>query len=254
MENNKILEKLRKLMNLEESARSLGNEGEANAAAAGISRLLMEYNLSLDDIPDEEKLENPVVSEEIPYKAELSNGPWYGELVRVVCTYNFCRPLVISKYHAEVGRWKRDTFEIVGRKKNVEVVLYLISFLAHRFVSAGRSSYSSYKYRCIRQLGINPATPSKYMKSFLIGCVDGLAQKLQDSAEVPETAEKISSIIVSTTAEIDEFLIDRKIGQVRQRTVFVNSQAIAEGMKTGRNVEIHKGIHQDSVPETCLLS
>ena len=44
---DKILEKLRKLMNLKESATALGNEGEANAAAAGITRLLMEYNLTL---------------------------------------------------------------------------------------------------------------------------------------------------------------------------------------------------------------
>lgn len=38
---DKILEKLRKLMNLKESATALGNEGEANAAAAGITRLLI---------------------------------------------------------------------------------------------------------------------------------------------------------------------------------------------------------------------
>ena len=43
---DKILEKLRKLMNLKESAKALGNEGEAHAAAAGIARLLMEYILS----------------------------------------------------------------------------------------------------------------------------------------------------------------------------------------------------------------
>lgn len=45
-------------MNLKESATALGNEGEANAAAAGITRLLMEYNLTENDIPEQEKLEN----------------------------------------------------------------------------------------------------------------------------------------------------------------------------------------------------
>ena len=49
---DRILEKLRKLMNLQQSAEALGNEGEAHAAAAGISRLLLEYNLTLNDIPD----------------------------------------------------------------------------------------------------------------------------------------------------------------------------------------------------------
>ena len=38
-EKDKILAKLRKLMNLKENAAAIGNEGEAAAAAAGISRL-----------------------------------------------------------------------------------------------------------------------------------------------------------------------------------------------------------------------
>ena len=63
---DKILDKLRKLVSLKESAIELGNEGEANAAAAGISRLLMEYNLSEEDIPTEERICNPVVMENIP--------------------------------------------------------------------------------------------------------------------------------------------------------------------------------------------
>ena len=64
----RILDKLRKLMDLQSSARSIGNEGEANAAAAGISRLLKEYDLTLEDIPAEARPQNPVDLEEIPYR------------------------------------------------------------------------------------------------------------------------------------------------------------------------------------------
>lgn len=110
-------------MNLKESALALGNEGEACAAAAGISRLLIAYNLSETDIPDQEKIDNPVVSEEIPFKPEFSSGKWYPYLVNVVCEYNMCRSLVIST-RKENFRMSRDKFQIVGRKKNVEVVLY----------------------------------------------------------------------------------------------------------------------------------
>ena len=88
---DKILEKLRKLMNLKESALSLGNEGEAFAAAAGITRLLIAYNLSETDIPTQERIENPVVAEEIPFKPEISSGIWYQSLIGVVCKYNMCR-------------------------------------------------------------------------------------------------------------------------------------------------------------------
>ena len=132
MNKDKILEKLRKLMNLKESALALGNEGEACAAAVGISRLLIAYNLSESDIPDQEKIDNPVIAEEIPFKPEFSSGKWYGYLVTVVCEYNMCRSLIISTMKDNL-RMSRDKFQIVGRKKNVEVVLYLVSFLANKF-------------------------------------------------------------------------------------------------------------------------
>ena len=54
---DKIVEKLKKLMRLQEGAKKIGSEGEANAAAAAISRLLTQYNLSLMDIDPEERKE-----------------------------------------------------------------------------------------------------------------------------------------------------------------------------------------------------
>ena len=134
---DRILEKLRKLMNLQRSAESLGNEGEAHAAAAGISRLLLEYNLSLDDIPDSEKLDNPVVAEDLPVKKSVP-GPWFEGLVMVCCQYNFCRALIVSEYDFRTHRTKKTNVRIVGRKKNVEVVQYLVSFLEHDLTVAGK--------------------------------------------------------------------------------------------------------------------
>lgn len=132
---DKILEKLRKLMNLKESATAIGNEGEANAAAAGITRLLMQYNLSEDDIPEQEKLDNPIVAERIPFKAEMCNGVWFTNLVSVISEYNLCRALIVRA--AYNGKLRRSEFEVIGRRKNVEVVLFLISFLSNPISSFG---------------------------------------------------------------------------------------------------------------------
>ena len=125
---DKILEKLRKLMNLKESATAIGNEGEANAAAAGITRLLMQYNLSEDDIPEQEKLDNPIVAERIPFKTEMCSGVWFTNLVSVISEYNLCRALIVRA--AYNGKLRRSEFEVIGPRKNVEVVLFLISFLS----------------------------------------------------------------------------------------------------------------------------
>ena len=58
MERNAIIQKIRKLMELQLSAENVGQSGEAFAAANAIHKLLTKYNLSLDEITsgeDDEK-------------------------------------------------------------------------------------------------------------------------------------------------------------------------------------------------------
>lgn len=248
---DKILEKLRKLMNLKESAKALGNEGEAHAAAAGIARLLMEYNLSEEDIPEQEKLENPVIAEEIPYKVEMSNCVWYNFLVSTVCEYNMCRSLIVSR--PKNYRMVRDKFQIIGRKKNVEVVLYLISFLAHQFVIIWKRKYPNYKYECIRKYGITPKTLAMYMKSFLYGCVIGLGDKFASMKQGLEETSNVTALVVASKAEIDEFLKNEKIGNARESQAQIDRLCAKEGINVGRNIEIQKGIHAESVSEDRRL-
>lgn len=242
---DKILEKLRKLMNLKESAKALGNEGEAHAAAAGIARLLMEYNLSEEDIPEQEKLENPVIAEEILYKVEMSNGVWYDFLVSTVCEYNMCRSLIVSR--PKNYRMVRDKFQIIGRKKNVEVVLYLISFLAHQFVIIWKRKYPNYKYECIRKYGITPKTLAMYMKSFLYG------SSLVWAIKGLEETSNVTALVVASKAEIDEFLKNEKIGNARESQAQIDRLCAKEGINVGRNIEIQKGIHAESVSEDRRL-
>ena len=63
---SRILEKLRKLMDLKESATQCGEFGEANAAAAGITRLLREYDLTMQDIPSDRKKKTRLIWKSYP--------------------------------------------------------------------------------------------------------------------------------------------------------------------------------------------
>lgn len=248
---DKILEKLRKLMNLKESATELGNEGEANAAAAGITRLLMEYNLSESDIPEQEKIDNPVISEEIPFKTEMSSGNWYGSLITIICEYNMCRNLIISIPNN--GRMKRSKFEIVGRKKNVEVVLYLISFLSHQFVAIGKRDYVKYKHDCVSKYGMKPKTITVYLKSFLYGCVVGLDNKFKDAQQRLEEEVNITAIVLTAKTEIDNFLKGEKIGTARSPKSSIDPLCARNGISVGENIEICKGIHAEKISEEMML-
>ena len=55
---NKILEKIKKLIRHKESAEKIGSISEAEAFAVKIQKLLNEYNISLSDIDLEERKNN----------------------------------------------------------------------------------------------------------------------------------------------------------------------------------------------------
>ena len=248
---DRILEKLRKLMNLQQSAEALGNEGEAHAAAAGISRLLLEYNLTLNDIPDEEKLDNPVISEEVPFKRSIP-GPWFQMMTDVCCRFNFCRSLVVSTYNFRTGRYAKDSIEIVGRKKNVEIVQYLLSFLENALTSIGRKKYPSYRRERIFA-GITPKTQAMYMRSFLAGAVFGLQDQFKSQQEEVAASTDVTALVKSSKAEIDAFLEGLKIGKDKGTKADVDHRIALEGYSSGREIQIHKGIYANSVSEDLRL-
>lgn len=248
---DKIFEKLRKLMNLKESSKELGNDGEANAAAAGITRLLMYYNLSETDVPEQEKIDNPVISTEIPFKVELSNGAWYRDLVTVVCKHNMCRALIVSiRYN---GRMRRSKFEIIGRKKNVEAVLYLISFLSHQFVAIGKREYSQYRHDCIWKHNTYPQSLTMYLKSFLYGCCIGLNKKLEEEKMSLSAETNVNALILTTQSEIDDFLKGEEIGKARKSNASIDALCAKKGVEAGKAIEINKGIHAKVVSEDLRL-
>ena len=249
---DRILEKIRKLINLQKSAENLGNEGEAHAAAAGISRLLLEYNLSLNDIPDEEKIDNPVVCEEIPVKRTIP-GAWFSGLVQVCSEYNFCRPLVISKFNSRTGRYKKSTYRIVGRKKNVEIVLYLVSFLENALKAIGKRRYPAYRRSMVIGSGLTPKTEPMFMRSFLTGAIYGLKDQFEEQHRRVSNATDITALVKSADAEIDDFLSGERIGTARNSKATVDGLIARSGYDAGRVVKIHKGIYANSVSEDLRL-
>lgn len=244
-EKEKILAKLRKLMNLKENAAAIGNEGEAAAAAAGISRLLYMYNLTEADIPEQERIDNPIVSEDIPFKPEVQGGQWYELLVNCVSEFNLCTTLVTYTYKKK--RCCKDRFNIVGRQKNVEIVLYLISFLANKFYQIGKREYPQYKHDCLFKKGVLPKTEHVYLKSYLYGCVLGLVSKLRQERDELQKECDVKSLVLSSRSEIDDFLKGMNIGKCRFRKPELDNESARKGFVIGLNVEINKGIYSKTV-------
>lgn len=241
MDNNlqHILEKLRKLMDLKESATQCGELGEAHAAAAGITRLLKEYDLTLQDVPEEQKPQDPVDMEVVPFSFPYMQHKWYWVLMDVLAKHNSCCTI---RSRQMLGNKMVDcTYSVIGRKQHRQVVLYLISFCAHQFIRIGKRKYPVWKYDYIRSTGRIPPPMGTYIKSFLLGCVDGLNEKLkQERNDLPQG--KLGALVLANRTALDEFLKNMEVNRARQRAIRVDGSILEEGREVGRNINLQKGI------------
>ena len=236
----RILDKLRKLMDLKESAMQCGEVGEANAAAAGITRLLKEYDLTLQDIPSELKPADPVGIDRLEFTFPYMQYPWYWILCSVVARHNGAE--VIRTRYFGINRVVTNTYyKVVGRAKNRYVTQYLISFLCHQFIYIGKRNYPEWKLRQIRSTGKTPPTAAVYMRNFLLGCVSGVDQKL-DEEESTLPKDKVTALEKRDTAAIEAFLKDMDCKNKRQGNKKILDDVFEDGYQVGKSVNIHKGL------------
>lgn len=245
----RILEKLRKLMDLKNSATECGETGEAAAAAAGITRLLKEYDLTLQDIPTELKPQDPIDIEEVEFHCSYMNLKWFWSMIETIARFNNAST-IRTQYRSSSGRLYHTIYKVVGRKKNREVVLYLTSFLSNQFLQIGRREYASYKQECKACCKYCPSA-TEFMTSFLIGCVNGLHAKLQAEQD-SMSSEKMTALVKVSRQEIDSFLQDMNVGHARSRKTSVHGDIYGLGEKTGREISIHKGIHEEKKEKYAL--
>lgn len=234
-----VLKKLRKLQNLYEGAKKINSEGEANAAAAAIQRLLIQYNLSMDEIgTDEEKSKDTVLEEKVDgFTYKSIGGEWEFRLLYVLCKWNFCKCFQVG------GTYKR--LMIFGKKENIETVKWLRSMLSERFVSFSKNRFKEYQKTV--EYAMKPIGMDKYQRSYLMGCAAGLDAKLKEEsdhekAKDAEFGAKVTALVVRNDTAVTEYIENKyKVGKGKARRENFDS-ARAYGYKDGKNTELHKPV------------
>src|ERR1700733_11284161 len=131
-----IKSKLAKLKALHEGA---ATEGEALAAAAAISRCLLKYNLTSEDIPDIDDIDHQPY-ESFTIDLETTSMTVYDfryELLRVIAKAHFCEVIKILGQKREWTKQGRPvkvkyvdgTCNVIGKKDNVDTTIALYHYL-----------------------------------------------------------------------------------------------------------------------------
>lgn len=228
----KIVEKLKKLMRLQQSAQKIGSEGEANAAAAAISRLLMQYNLSLMDIDPEERKETLQIQRTGCISFKDTYGVWKRLLMNVLCEFNYCKTFLISG---------QTNMIVVGTEANTSTVIYLYDMLRSIFRKLAPVRYEEFT-EGKRGAARTEKYKRKYITSYLTGCVYGLRAKLELEAVANEVQDK--TLVVCHNQLINNYmsnysLVERKASKTKKKDI---AEAYYSGYRDGKNTSIKKQV------------
>lgn len=228
----KILDKIRKLIRLKESAKKIGSEGEANAAAAAVNRLLTEYNLSLMEVT-EEAAATPALavskSVEVSYQDTYGNI-WKRDLLRIISEYNYCQILLYSGTTHMV---------VLGTKENASVVIALSNYLRSAFKSLAMDRHCEFikgkrGYYCTQKF------KKSYIRSYLLGCCTGLRNQFESMIKTSQE----TGLVLCHKQLIKDYLgtlslVTRKAVKIKDRT---NYSAYSAGYADGKSINLNKQI------------
>jgi len=248
-DQNAILSKIKKLQALT-TERGASPE-EAASAAAKAQALLFEYNLSQADVETKEHAPDPYGKVEHTLAgANRSTVTWRRGLLYTIAKHNWCSAVTLPN---------STKMNLVGKRSNVETVLYLNEILVREIerlaIDAARTVLSN------RQA---------YMVSFCRGAVSIVHQRLQSqrmdderehsrtmgmSAEDSARGTRNAVAIRTAGEELNKALAHFYPGGLSHRTTrsrIGSSDGYAAGQQAGRGLSMHRGIGQTRRPSALI--
>lgn len=216
MSNQRILDKIKKLMALANS----GNPHEAANAMRKAQLLMTEYQLSQSDVELSSIAEHGVKAANKSIKQ-----PWWSGMLTTL----ICRAFGVDSY-------KRydifgDVHQIfIGLNTNVEIAAYCYTVLARQLLKARREYAASLNKR------LKASTKTARSDLFCEGWVHGVYQQVTDLSPNEKERELIRLFKEQKIPNLETGKVREANGTSR------DNGAIAEGYKAGRQVRLNAGV------------
>ncbi len=223
MTNEKVLEIVKKLLALGTSP----NQNEANAAIAKANELMLRHNLSMGDVESlnladyGEKDVNYDFTIETKYIQDLLKRYFFVEI--------FLTP--------GLKKWT-----VCGTKENVEIALYMFSYIKNQFSSA----WLTYKK-------LNEIEGIKGKTDFYYGAWQGLRTKLEDERSRLKQEE---GLIWLGDPKLKEYM-DENHGRLRKASgsnhrMSGDARAKESGYEAGKSMNLSKGISHGATKQKLI--
>jgi hypothetical protein len=220
--DERLLDKLRKLVAHEESARKIDSIAEAEAFAAKIQLLLFEHKLSMSDVQAKEVNKTASLISEDGFVVDRLGGygnfpkrwPYFVQLATGIAKAHFCGCMI--------SQWAKRIY-FVGREEDRQVAIEMFRYLAILGIELGSKSWRVYDGYDERWA---------FLKSFYLGYVVAICSRYTRQAQSILDSDCRAIVLVRTSQdEIQDYMRERTVKSKRGHHL---SNSSLDGYYSGR--------------------
>lgn len=236
-DNSKILAKLKKILELQEGAKAVGNLAEAEAAARRAQTLLLKHNLELADVEgyNADKLVIHRIEFDFSDEYVKTESDWVPKLVGVIARHNLCRVILSYSYEDQIKKRQPTLYNILGTELNVMAAEYISRQLITKVRYAARKAWSTYT-------GIEKR--NTFIRGFLRGAVIGIHAQLEEQRKQDIAVQSNALVVVDQHKSAVDRAVQEIFGNLKSRKAnsLSGASGVGEGVKFGKSVNVNRGI------------
>lgn len=262
--DDRILSKIRALL---DKAQSTDSPQERDSCMRKAQELMQNNHIEQERVTSYEQIQEEGVEECFIFYEEEHEMI----LMNSIARNNFCKIILLGKEYvtpkSDMSNYKvgaDDVLEkrnnsfyinklsIIGEPTNVNLCLYMYSFYRNSVLRMVMSSYSKFLVEQeIESLGIklHKGHKDKFVKNYLIGCVDGISELLTEQRIYAEKQyHQLKGLVLTKKNKIDEYVkkhypnlsYSRRSNQVSSE----KSLSYKSGFSDGKNSKYHAGVEK----------
>ncbi len=256
-EREKILEKVKKLLNQSKGAEAIDELEEAMSAAAMAQRLMLKYEVTASELDTHLTRDPAGVTHELLDWSHFWNkqeGKWITQLLYVVAMHNFCDVIGHGSSNP-----KSFHLTLIGTEQNREIVIYLTIYLIHQCrlleKKAWQNYYGSSKRNTFRRsffYGVTVALFArlKFERENTVASVqESMASQPSTGAEATDlerlvaNQQTVTALVVAKDKAVQEYK-EAQFPRLRKAKAGRSSsyEGYRQGTHAGRTVSLNKAL------------
>ena len=234
--NERILEKVKKLLRLTTDRGA--TESEAKAAAEAAQALLLKHNLKMEEVGDldaDQRQDESIKMDDMTLTGKRNTIGWRKHLL-----WTICRPLMCRACYSS---W-RQTMSIVGTPTSTALVKYLYEYLAQTVERLAEAHAEEMRHlKTALMEGWTPSDSANAKHSFAMGCASGIGERLEAKyRQVAQTNDRSRALVVQSEKALEDAFA-QFFPRTRKTRVSAGRdwQSRMAGRAASQNIPLHGG-------------